>query len=78
LGCSFDEVPVAGMYLWARLPGGVDAQVVAERLARDGHLMAPGRLFTQYPAMASHMRFNVSNTLDSPALAALAALLPAR
>jgi len=75
LGCGVAKPPEAGMYVWASLPGGANAGTLASRLAEDGHLMAPGEVFTANRAYHSHMRFNISRTLGSPALPALARLL---
>ncbi|MGV7207873.1 PLP-dependent aminotransferase family protein [Oxalobacteraceae bacterium A2-2] len=74
-GCGVAHAPDAGMYVWANLPGGANATTLAARLGEEGHLMAPGELFTSNQAYRSHMRFNISRTLGSPALPALARLL---
>eukprot|EP01030_Chromulinospumella_sphaerica_P011851 gene11851-11646_t len=75
IGCTFDHTPEAGMYVWARLPKRANAELLAEALYQQGHLMAPGRLFSSNQADWDRMRFNISRTLDSPALPALAKLL---
>lgn len=77
LGCSFDHVPDAGMYLWATLPDELDAGGMADTLHEQGHQFAPGNLFL---SMDNHqfnrkMRFNIARTLGSPALTAFEALL---
>lgn len=73
IGCSIEQVPDAGMYLWAKLPGGVNASTVAHEMHRAGHLTAPGELFGT-PRHCSHMRFNIATTRDSPGLPLLAKL----
>lgn len=75
IGCTFDHTPEAGMYVWAKLPGEANAARLAETLYQQGHLMAPGRLFSSDEGDHDRMRFNISRTLDSPALPALAKLL---
>ena len=75
IGCTFEYTPNAGMYVWATLPGNADAESIAETMYQQGHLMAPGVLFSAVESNRSKMRFNISRTLDSPAIPALARLL---
>jgi DNA-binding transcriptional MocR family regulator len=77
LGCSVDRESNAGMYVWATLPHDLDAMAVSDELLEQGHLLAPGVLFSSQHGR-SKMRFNVSRTLDSPALPALARAIGAR
>lgn len=72
LGCSVEQGANAGMYVWATLPRELDAMSVADELLKQGHLLAPGNLFSSTKLGRSTMRFNISRTLDSPALPALA------
>jgi len=78
LGCSVEPGTNAGMYVWATLPHDLDAMPVADELLKQGHLLAPGDLFSSSERARSKMRFNVSRTLDSPALPALARAIGAR
>ncbi|MCA1855500.1 PLP-dependent aminotransferase family protein [Massilia oculi] len=78
MGCTFEQRPNAGMYVWATLPGQVNAMALADALFKDGHLMAPGELFSRTNGYESKMRFNVSRTQGSPALPAMGRLLEAR
>jgi len=56
--------PQAGMFIWAQLPGGLDATEVA-RAAQDEHVVfAPGRSFSASPKWRSFMRFNVAVSAD--------------
>lgn len=73
LGMRLDHEPDAGFYLWADLGEDVDAFSVAQRMLEQGHLMAPGRLFSG--AHPSHMRFNIATLMEGDALPALARLL---
>jgi len=61
------------LYLWADLGEGVDAFRVSQQLLEQGHLTAPGRLFSL--AHASHMRFNIATMLEGDVLSALARVL---
>jgi DNA-binding transcriptional MocR family regulator len=78
LGCRIEHEPHAGMYVWARLPYQLDAVALSDELFKQGHLLAPGKLFSFTSTAASDMRFNVSRTLDTPALPALRRLIEAR
>lgn len=75
LGCSVEQQTNAGMYVWATLPGGANALSLSSELAKSGHLLAPADLFTRLAAHRSKMRFNISRTINSPVLPALAKLL---
>lgn len=69
LGLCIERVPQAGMYVWATLPEGLTALSVADEVFKQGHLLAPGNLFSFLAT--SKIRFNISRTLNSPVLAAL-------
>lgn len=73
LGLRIDHEPDAGFYLWADLGDDVNAFAVAQRMLEQGHLMAPGRLFSG--THLSHMRFNVAAMGDGGMLRALGRLL---
>ncbi len=73
LGLTLAHEPDAGLYLWADLGEGVDAFRVAQQLLEQGHLTAPGRLFSL--KHASHMRFNIATVLEGNVLSALARAL---
>jgi len=79
LGCEFEYMPDAGMYLWATLPHGVDADALAGILYNQGHYFAPGSLFLyREPELARRkMRFNISRTQDSAEMLAFEKLLGA-
>ncbi|MGU3539754.1 aminotransferase-like domain-containing protein [Methylobacterium sp. A54F] len=63
-GLSVPLVPAAGMFLWARLPDGADATVVARRALAEGVVLAPGNAFSQSRSAAGHLRFNVAQCTD--------------
>ncbi|KAK0360544.1 hypothetical protein LTR94_026899, partial [Friedmanniomyces endolithicus] len=56
--------PAAGIFLWARLPDGVDAVDLAGRAIGDGIVLAPGPVFSTSGGWRDHMRFNVAMSDD--------------
>ncbi|MFK5978080.1 MAG: PLP-dependent aminotransferase family protein [Rhizobiaceae bacterium] len=56
--------PEAGMFLWCKLPDGLDAADVARRAIEDGLVLAPGNAFSLTQAASGFLRFNVAQTLD--------------
>ena len=75
LGFTLSVPWAGGMFIWATLPAGLDAETLAQQaLARD-LVLAPGVLFGFDPELRRSMRFNVAHT-DTPAvMAAFEALL---
>ena len=63
--------PRAGLFVWAELPGGLDAAAVARLALVDDVLLAPGNVFSASHAFAGHMRFNVANCADPRIFAVL-------
>ena len=55
-------VPEAGMYLWCRLPGDVNASELANEAVRQGIILAPGEVFSLTKAGSSFLRFNVAQS----------------
>ncbi len=56
--------PRGGMFLWCKLPEGIDAAKVAQRGLAEGIIFAPGQVFSQSPSANSYMRFNVAQCAD--------------
>lgn len=56
--------PQAGMFLWCRLPDGIDAADVARAALEKRIVLAPGNAFSLSQSATNFMRFNVSQTLD--------------
>jgi DNA-binding transcriptional MocR family regulator len=56
--------PQAGMFLWCRLPDGIDAADIARAALAKDIVMAPGNAFSLSQTATNFMRFNVSQTLD--------------
>jgi DNA-binding transcriptional MocR family regulator len=57
-------MPEAGMLLWCRLPGDVDAADLARAAVAENIVLAPGNAFSVSQSAGNFMRFNVSQTLD--------------
>lgn len=68
-------VPRAGMLLWCRLPGDLDAGAVARECLREGIVMAPGNSFSLSQSAGSFMRFNVAQLGDPRVYSVLARAL---
>ncbi len=64
LGITPWLTPQAGMFLWCRLPGGVDAAALARACLEEGMVLAPGNAFSLSPDAGRFMRFNVAQSLD--------------
>jgi len=56
--------PGAGMFLWCRLPGDLDAADVARLALAEGVILAPGNAFSLNQAASGFLRFNVAQSLD--------------
>ena len=56
--------PQAGMFLWCRLPEGVDAARVARTCLVDKIVLAPGNAFSLTQAAGEFLRFNVAQCTD--------------
>ncbi|MGX5730706.1 aminotransferase-like domain-containing protein [Pseudoxanthomonas beigongshangi] len=57
-------VPQAGMFLWCRLPDGIEAAELARACLAEGMVLAPGNAFSLSPQAGRFMRFNVAQSLD--------------
>ncbi|MDF1719580.1 MAG: PLP-dependent aminotransferase family protein [Minwuia sp.] len=56
--------PAAGMFLWCRLPEGLDAADVARFALAEDVVLAPGNAFSLNQAASGYLRFNVAQSLD--------------
>ena len=56
--------PRAGMFVWCRLPDGVDAAAVAQYGLRQNVILAPGPVFSLAADASAYMRFNISQCDD--------------
>jgi DNA-binding transcriptional MocR family regulator len=59
------------MFLWCRLPDGLDAAAVARAALASRVVLAPGNAFSLSQSATGFMRFNVSQTLDDRVFAVL-------
>lgn len=55
------NMPRDGMFLWARLPDGLDAGTVARKALAHDVVLAPGNVFSQSQSWPDFLRFNVSH-----------------
>ncbi|MGZ8817651.1 MAG: aminotransferase-like domain-containing protein [Mycobacterium sp.] len=56
--------PEAGMFLWCRLPDGIDAAEVAREALAANIVLAPGNAFSLSQSAHGFLRFNVAQSLD--------------
>ncbi|TPJ80151.1 PLP-dependent aminotransferase family protein [Mesorhizobium sp. B2-6-2] len=61
----------AGMFLWCRLPDGIDAADVARHALSDNVVLAPGNAFSLSHTAGRFMRFNVAQCWDQRIFGAL-------
>jgi DNA-binding transcriptional MocR family regulator len=54
--------PKGGMFLWMRLPHGLDSADVARRALAQNVVLAPGNVFSPTQSAGNYMRFNVAQS----------------
>ena len=64
-GCDLTMAYEGGMFIWARLPPGVNGEWLAQEALKHSMVLAPGTLFGYDPAHRDSMRFNVAHS-DEP------------
>lgn len=52
------------MFLWCRLPGGIDATEIAKAALAQDIVLAPGNVFSPSRSAQGFLRFNASQPLD--------------
>lgn len=57
--------PRAGLFLWCRLPNGIEAADVARACLADNIVLAPGNAFSLSHNAGSFLRFNVAQSEDA-------------
>jgi DNA-binding transcriptional MocR family regulator len=67
--------PQSGMFVWCRLPAGLDAANVAQSALKEGIILAPGNVFSLSHSANSMMRFNVSQSMSSKLIKVLESIL---
>jgi DNA-binding transcriptional MocR family regulator len=70
--------PQAGMFLWCRLPEGLDAADVARKALAHKVVLAPGNAFSLSQASGRFLRFNVAQSTDERIFQALHSALRPR
>lgn len=68
-------VPRSGMFIWCRLPQGIDAAAIARACLKDGVVLAPGNAFSQSLSASEFLRFNAAQSTDERVFAVLAQAL---
>ncbi len=74
-GCELPMAYEGGMFIWARLPKGVNGELLAQEALKRSLVLAPGALFGYDPAHLNSMRFNVAHTDEPRAQRVFEALL---
>ena len=77
LGITPCVLPQAGMFVWCRLPEGLDAGQVAQACLQQGVVLAPGNAFSLSQQAADCLRFNVAQCWDEKIFTVLAEVLAA-
>ncbi|WP_244271265.1 PLP-dependent aminotransferase family protein [Thalassospira sp. GB04J01] len=67
LGITPVSTPDAGIFLWCKLPNGMNAATLARNALADGVVLAPGNVFSISQTADDLMRFNVAQC-DDPKL----------
>ncbi|WP_188795212.1 PLP-dependent aminotransferase family protein [Dyella nitratireducens] len=68
-------MPQAGMFLWCRLPEGMDAATLARSCLKEDVVLAPGNAFSQSLSASDFLRFNVAQSTDNRVFNVLARAL---
>ncbi|HTN96989.1 MAG TPA: PLP-dependent aminotransferase family protein, partial [Nordella sp.] len=63
--------PKGGMFLWCRLPDGLDSADVARRALAENIVLAPGNVFSVSQSAGRYMRFNVAQSRNARLFAVL-------
>ncbi|KAB7616328.1 PLP-dependent aminotransferase family protein [Amylibacter sp. SFDW26] len=72
LGITPWITPKGGMYLWCRLPDGIDSAQLAQSALPQNIVLAPGNVFSVSGTASQFMRFNVAQSLQPNLYATLA------
>ena len=63
-GCSVSSLPGEGLFIWTRLPSGVNAETLARKGLEKDVALAPGTLLSKAADASEFMRFNVAHSDD--------------
>ncbi|MET3524969.1 aminotransferase-like domain-containing protein [Phenylobacterium koreense] len=58
--------PAAGIFLWMRLPDGLDGGEIAQRALAEGVVLAPGEAFSASRGWRGFLRFNAAQSGEAP------------
>ena len=75
LGLQPWHTPSDGLFIWCRLPQGIDGARLAQAGLQQGLMLAPGNVFSHSLTAGHLMRFNVSQMNDPRLPARLATLM---
>ena len=64
VGFEIPHIPIGGMFVWARLPNGLNSEIVARAALKDRLILAPGSLFSPTGNCKELIRFNVSQSTN--------------
>ena len=57
-------IPKAGIFIWCKLPNGIDASELSKLCLAQDVILAPGKSFSQSDKATQFMRFNVAQCID--------------
>ncbi|NVZ60860.1 PLP-dependent aminotransferase family protein [Pseudomonas gingeri] len=63
-GCALSSCPGEGLFLWTRLPAGMNAETLARKGLENDIVLAPGTLLSTADDAVSFLRFNVAHSDD--------------
>ncbi len=64
--------PRGGMFLWAKVPEGLDAADLSQKVLAERIILAPGNVFSSSQSAARFLRFNVAQSADPRIFSVLA------
>jgi DNA-binding transcriptional MocR family regulator len=67
--------PKGGMFLWLKLPDGLDSADMARRALAENIVLAPGNVFSPSHSASNYMRFNVAQSRSARLFAVLEKVL---
>jgi DNA-binding transcriptional MocR family regulator len=67
--------PEAGIFLWCKLPDGIDSAELAQKALRENIVLAPGNAFSPSQSAGNFMRFNVTQCKGQHLFQVLARLM---
>ncbi len=70
--------PSAGMFLWCKLPDGIEATALARAALLENIVLAPGNVFSLSQSAGEFLRFNIAQSGDDRLYRVLESLLESR